>query len=325
MEVKSSVRKRRMDRMKQIVASERGEHPHRSAPDWTGAAWNSREPQPYRVPADPDGRPEDRRSSPGEDRLREPLPLQWEYGQEDDPEYVWKSQERERWSSLEQAGRASGGEWRSGGGGGLKPPSTRQIGVKLVVSVALFGAVWGVFQLNHPLAEQGRQWVRTALTEDYDFAAMSAWYEREFGGLPAFLPALGIKSDPQAQKASSPSPQRLYTPVHGKIVEAAKDGELGITIRTGPEAAVAALDTGRVAAVNTGTDKGTVVVIQHAGGLQSTYGWLQSTRLKPNDWIQGGETVGVAATDAAGGAGKLYLAVKKDNQPIDPAEVIPFD
>lgn len=311
MEMKSNIRQRRMDRMKQILASEREEYPHPAAP--SGAAGSGRHYHTY-----PDGRP-----GVPIDSFREAVPMQQEYGPEDDPEYVWKRQEKERWSSFEQGPRIDD-RFRKRDVG-LKPPSKRQIWIKLALSAALFGGVWGMFRIDHPLTERGRQWVSAALTEDYNFAAAAAWYERNFGGLPAFLPAFGEKTTPQAQKANSSSLQHLIAPIHGKIVEAAKEGELGITIRTEPEASVAAIDTGRVTAVNTATDKGTVLVVQHANGLQSTYGWLQSTNLKVHDWVKGGETIGVVTTDAAGGAGKLYVAVKKDNQSLDPAEVIPFD
>ncbi|TMV52915.1 hypothetical protein FE783_01615 [Paenibacillus mesophilus] len=318
MEVKSNVRQRRMDRMKQIIASEQGEHRSDVRPVRSGG---SRAQGPAKTSY---GWTQDNEygKTERERGVREEEPQRIDYSRED-PEYVWKRQERERWSSFERApGPASDGWMESGG---LKPPTVRQIWIKLGISAVLFAGIWGMFRIDHPMADQGRQWVKAALTEDYDFSAVAAWYEREFGGLPAFLPSLRAKADPEAQKASSPSLQRLYSPVRGKVVGAAANGDPGVTIRTEPEAAVAALDTGRVVSVSTATDKATVVVIQHAGGLQSTYGWLKGTSLKPNDWVKGGETIGSVTTDAAGGAGKLYVAVKKDNQYVNPAEVVSFD
>jgi stage IV sporulation protein FA len=319
MEVKSNVRQRRMDRMKQIIASEQIEYRNESgrADNVSGRLHGQAQTSYGRPPGSPAAG-----SGYAERGIREEEPMRTDYGRED-PEYVWKRQERERWTSLERAVGPSPDDWTNRGG--LKPPTVRQIWIKLGISAVLFGGIWGMFRIDHPLADRGRQWVSSALTEDYDFSAAAAWYEREFGGLPAFLPALRAKSDPEAQKASSPSVQRLYTPVHGKIVGTAADGELGVTLRTEPEASVAALDTGRVVSVSTGTDKATVVVIQHAGGLQSTYGWLQGTTLKTHDWVKGGETIGSVTTDAAGGAGKLYVAVKKENQYVNPAEVVSFD
>jgi stage IV sporulation protein FA len=318
MEVKSNVRQRRMDRMKQIIASEQGEYRSdvRQAQSGANRIRSQAQTSYGWTPDNGYGKPESERV------FREEEPGRVDYGRED-PEYVWKRQERERWSSLERATGSAPDGWMESGG--LKPPTVRQIWIKLGVSAVLFAGIWGMSGVDHPMADRGRQWVKAALTEDYDFSAVAAWYEREFGGLPAFLPSLRAKSDPEAQKASSPSLQRLYSPVHGKIVGAAADGDRGVTIRTEPEAVVAALDTGRVISVSTGTDKATVVVIQHAGGLQSTYGWLKGTSLKTNDWVKGGETVGSVTTDAAGGAGKLYVAVKKENQYVNPAEVVSFD
>lgn len=301
-----------MDRMKQIMASG---HSDRIGNGHMGGSANNGLRQ-----QDPDRRFITTNTG---NEYRGDEPFMQSYAREDDPEYVWKRQERQRWSTLAQLGDSSRDPNREDRN--WKPPSVRQIWVKLGISAVLFGAIWGMFQIDHPLARQGRQWVRTALTEEYDYSKMAAWYERHFAGLPAILPALGGKTDPAAQKASSTSLGRLYAPVHGKIVDRLTEGELGITLRTEPEAPVAAIDTGRVVAVNANSDKGTVVVIQHASGLQSTYGWLAETPLKIHDWVKGGETIGSVTTDAAGGAGKLYVAVRKDNQYMNPAEVIPFD
>lgn len=323
MEVKSNVRQRRMERMKQIVAASEQRDQRDEARQAGSDAGRSRgrEQTSYaQTPGDPVGgygaagpsvRDEETARA---DRLRE------------DPEFVWKRQERDRWSALEEhvGVVSSSGAWNDRVGG-LKPPTVRQIWIKLGISAALFAGIWMMFQVDHPLADRGRQWVRAALTEEYDFSAAAAWYEREFGGLPAFIPALRAKTDPEAKKASSPALQHLYAPVRGKVVASSVDGEPGVTLRTAPDAPVAALDTGRVVTVSAGTDKATVVVIQHAGGLQSIYGWIADTTLKANDWVKGGETIGRVTTDAAGGAGKLYVAVKKDNQYLNPTEVVAFD
>ncbi|WP_146250273.1 M23 family metallopeptidase [Paenibacillus flagellatus] len=333
MEIKSNVRQRRLDRMKQIVASDHGGRLDAGEPAGT-AGGNPRPPAGagrYGSGMAPDRRirkgAAESEGSPGY-RADGPLPAGERLddrfgGRFDDPEYVWKRQERDRWSSWESP--SVGGRGGTFDDGGLKPPSVRQIWVKLGISAVLFGAVWGLFRIDHPLADRGQQWVRAALTEDYDFSSVAVWYERTFGGLPAFLPAFRDKSGPEAQKASSTELHKLYAPVHGKIVAKASAGDLGITLRTEPEAPVVALDTGRVIAVSTGTDKGTVVVVQHTGGLQSTYGWLDRTTLKKHDWVKGGEPIGSVTTDPAGGAGKLYVAVKKDDQYVSPTEVVSFD
>ncbi|MBD2861005.1 peptidoglycan DD-metalloendopeptidase family protein [Paenibacillus oceani] len=315
MEVKSNVRQRRMDRMKQIVASEQG---IRSGNDKTvfheeaydGQRERSGHDSSQYRPVNLNGSGREDLSSARDDRM-------------DDPEFVWKHREQERWTAM---GRAEQPGWTdTPDNGGMTPPSVRQIWVKLGLSAVVFAGVWGLFQLDHPMAQRGQAWVRTALTVDYDFTAVAAWYERSFGGVPAWLPSIREKDAPEAQKASTSSLGRIYVPVTGKIVSRSGDGDLGITLRTEPLAAVIAIDTGRVVSVTSGTDKGTVVVVQHADGLQSTYAWLQSTTLQKNDWVNGGETIGSVTTDAAGGAGKLYVVVKKDNQYVNPTEVIPFD
>lgn len=337
MSVKSNIRERRQHRVKQIMASG-----GRSAPDGERLPYPATADYGYqqRERVEPESEISERRwenhpdSPPMEEgpeyRRNQEIP---ERGWNDDPEAMWKRQERELWMSLNDSRygpprrgnpvqpETDGGAGAAGGG-----PSFRRgrIVVRLALSAALFAGVWFMFRLDHPYAETGKRWVTAALTEEYDFAAVAAWYEREFRGLPAILPTLRPQGAPEAQKANS-SPHSLYAPVKGSIVETERSNALGVTLQTAAFAAVVALDTGRVASVTGGGDQGTVVVIQHANGLQSTYGWLSDTSLKKNDWVEGGERIGSVTTDAASRTGKLYVAVQKEGRYVPPSEVVAFD
>lgn len=337
MSVKSNIRERRQHRVKQIMAS-------------GGRPATDGERLPYSSTVDY-GHLRSERAEPvfemsERNRENHPDPVPMEEGTEyrrnkeipervwnDDPEAMWKRQERELWMSLNashfgppQLGQTVQPEMDGGSGAAGGGPSFRRgrVLVRLALSAVLFAGVWFMFRLDHPYADTGKRWVTAALTKQYDFAAAAAWYEREFRGLPAILPTLRQQGAPDAQKANS-SPHSLYPPVKGSIVEMERTNALGVTLQTAAYAAVVALDTGRVASVTSDGDRGNVVVIQHANGLQSTYGWLSDMTLKKNDWVEGGERIGSVTTDAAGRTGKLYVAIQKGGRSVPPSEVVAFD
>jgi stage IV sporulation protein FA len=306
MEVKSNVKQRRMDRMKQLSQS--------SLPPNQNVLWK-REELPYT------GGPSPSLNEP----LREPVDERWQ-----DPEYVWNQRDRYRseraslltpisHNRIEYPVERSYRRSRL-----LDPPTSRQIWVKFGIAAVIFLLALGTFRFDHPLALKGRQWVTTALTTDYNFAAAAAWYESKFSGLPAILPASWRRPDPETQKASAVNARQLYAPVSGRIVTpyTVTDPMMAIETSSGEAKAI---DAGRILAVTTGTDTHIQVVIQHANGLQSTYGGLSQTTVKKYDWIKGGEIVGQVAAGAGNKAGRLLFALKKDNQWIDPTEVVPFD
>ncbi len=300
MEVKSNVKQRRMDRMKQL--SESTLRP-------AGQVSWKREELPY----------------VDINRVKEP-----QYETDDlrfqDPEFAWKQRDRFRNERPASWGQINNNyeEYERKRNGWIKPPSARQLWVKLGVAALLFGVSFGTFQTDHPYALKGREWVTKALTEDYNFALAAAWYESKFSGLPAILPASWRHEDPEIQKVSTVNARQMYAPVTGRILTSYTEAEPMIKVETAAVEAKA-MDTGRVLAVQTAADNLVQVVIQHADGLQSTYGGLSQSTVKKYDWIKGGETIGRIAADNQSKSGRLLFAVKKDNQWIDPTDVVPFD
>lgn len=308
MEVKSNVKQRRIDRMRQLS-----------------------EPSPQRQLQPQAQRQQQRQSIPNvlpttttQEPVHLPTDERWL-----DPEFVWNQRDRYRSESSEWTSPSynridypiertyTGNRW-------LSPPTRRQLWVKFGVSAVIFALALGTFRFDHPLTLKGRQWITSALTTDYDFTATAAWYEAKFSGLPAILPASWRRADPETQKASTVNARQLYSPITGQIIVPYTLSDPMITIETASGEAKA-VDAGRIIAVTTGTDNRVTVVIQHANGLQSTYGGLSATTIKKYDWIKGGEIVGQISAGAGNKTGRLQFAMKKDNQWIDPLDVVPFD
>lgn len=312
MEIKSNVRQRRMDRMKQL-AERKPTHP--TTMD-SGLYPRDRLPS-ERLPV-----PQD---APPPLQTKEYIDERWL-----DPEFVWKQRDRYR---SEQAPLWTSSPPRDYRDPASKTPNWRnpfggnQFWLKVGISAVLFALGAAAFRFDHPLALKGRQWVTTALTTDYNFEAARAWYASKFSGLPAVLPASWRRADPEAQKAATVNARQLFSPVVGKIVTPYTVTDPMMAIEpASAQGEAKAMDAGRVLAVTTGPDGRVQVAIQHADGLQSTYGGLAQTTLKKYDWIKGGEPVGViAASSGNSKAGRLLFAVKKDNQWIDPTDVVTFD
>ncbi|BFT74932.1 peptidoglycan DD-metalloendopeptidase family protein [Paenibacillus sp. P36] len=235
----------------------------------------------------------------------------------EDPEYAWQEK------ILMDKTLSGGGPPEDGERGLFAPPSPRKIAVKLLVSCVLFASLYGMFQLNQPWANKGKQFVAASLTQSYDFNALSTWYTNQFGGSPSFIPSFNRVGD-EAVKVST-SKRTLYAPVKGSIIKPF-DGtnQLGVTLNTAEYAPVYALDTGQVVFSGVSAETGTTVIIRHPGGMQSLYGGLSEVSVETGDWMKVGELVGKASKkDPA--KGTLYVAFTRDGRPVNPTDVISFD
>ncbi|KRE74678.1 M23 family metallopeptidase [Paenibacillus sp. Soil750] len=259
------------------------------------------------------------RSSPSVDFLMptrqiEEMPLyadpDWRRRMED-PEFAWR-QKLMMDTANDDAER-----------GILTPPSARRIALKLLISGALFASVYGMFQIDKPWANQGKLYITAALTQSYDFTALSAWYADKFGGAPSFIPSFN-RAGNEAVIVST-SKRTLFAPTKGSVL-VSYDGTIhkGVKLNTAEFAPVYAMDTGQVIFAGTTTDTGLTIMIRHPGGLESLYGGLSEITVAVGDWMKVGEPIGKAsAKDPT--KGNLYFSVMKEGVTINPVDVITFD
>ena len=302
METKNKVRQRRMERIRSIQEAGAGSRPYHMP-------GQDEELRPFRA------RHDEAESRRERGQLTQPeLSGRW-----DDPEYAWRHRwEREMGDNPYEAPvrYAGGGRWI---------PGKKGFRWKLIVSCVVFALVYGMFQWNHPWANQGKAFVSAALQDPFDFQAVALWYERQFGGTPGLLPALNPVKQPDAEKVSVLS-KHYFVPVkESKIIAPFEPSRLGVTLETKPDATVSAMDTGLVVYVGSKEDTGYTVILRHANGLQSVYGWIDQGRVELNDWIKGGETIGTVSKNSTNQSGYLYFAVSKDNKFMNPADVVKFE
>lgn len=228
-----------------------------------------------------------------------------------DPELLWKRQQQlwDRRYREEHSDKHWGGFW--------SPVHFRN---KLIVSSLLLALLWGIFQLEQPWASGVKRAIEHALTEEFDFNALEQWYSGHFDGFPSFIPAFDFNTP--SEKVSSSSLRALHVPIQGHIDTPFSPEHPGVKLITAMHERVRSVADGRVLFVGETAQTGLTVIIQHADGLRTIVGYLDSTLLEINDWIKGGETVGVVSPIEKHGV--LYFGMKKEHEFLNPAEVISF-
>lgn len=205
-------------------------------------------------------------------------------------------------------------------------PYRKGMRLKIILAILLFMSIWGMFRLNTPWAMKGQQVIRSTLSQEIAFQSISAWYAHSFSGTPSFIPSLHSPSGEDSTKVNASGLQKsFFMPVYGKVVVPFSSSYQAIMLQTQANALVCAIETGRILSAGLKEDTGYTVVIQHAGGFQSTYGMLQPAQWKKDDWITLGEVVGKATTPKGQTKGNIVLALMKDAEYINPTDVISFE
>lgn len=160
-----------------------------------------------------------------------------------------------------------------------------------------------------------RSFVKQTMTQEFQFAAISKWYEQQFGEPLAILPT---------EKKSTESPSYAI-PATGRVLEKFAENGQGIMVETDSNASVEAMSEGIVIFAGTKEKIGKTVIIQHADGSESWYGNLGTITVKLYDFVEKGKEVGKAANETNGAKGAFYFAIKQGDRFIDPIQVVPFE
>ena len=301
MDVKSNVKKRRAERIRQLTMED-AVGPLPTDPGWGSA--------PGRAVAPPRSKP--RPASSGQD------------DSDPDPELLWKRGQG-RWQDP-YAGAYGGGKGDDelmGPGSGRSPTFWSAMFVRLVISTLLFAAIWGMNRYEPAWATPIRAFIAKSLTVEMDFQAAQAWYERYFGGAPSFIPIFKTNEDHGLRVGATAA---FSLPIEGSLASPFALSLKGVEIipDTG-SLQVKAIDTGRVVRVAREAETGQTVTVQHAGGYLSVYGHLDQISVEKGDWLEGGDVLGSLPPRTQSPLPTLYFAIKKDDRYIDPADVIPFD
>jgi stage IV sporulation protein FA len=187
--------------------------------------------------------------------------------------------------------------------------------LKGILSVLLFFGVALLGQTDAALLDKPKAWTSGVLTKEFPFAKVNLWYQESFGSPLALTP----QSDPTVADTSSD----LALPVSGSVQETFQSNGQGMMIAPGETTDVSVVRDGIVifAGKDRKTDK--TVIVQHADGTTSTYGYLSAVDVHLYQFVKNSDHVGKFTPEAEHES--VYFAIEKDNAYIDPVQVIKVD
>ncbi len=193
--------------------------------------------------------------------------------------------------------------------------------LRTLTAIVLFFAVAILFQNGSATLDGARHFISEAYKKEFNFAAISNWYETQFGRPLALIPrehniAIGdVELNPEIAYA---------VPASGQIRESFEQNGKGILVET-EEEYVEAVRSGFVISVGQQENSGKTIGIEHYDGSESWYGMLSEVEVKLYDHIEVGKPVGKVTVNEETGKGIFYFSLKQGDDYINPNDVISFD
>ncbi len=152
------------------------------------------------------------------------------------------------------------------------------------------------------------------LQDEFPFAKVNVWYQDIFGSPLAFSP----------QPETSPKMEHGgVMPVSGDITETFQVNGKGVKISPGREVDVSAHQDGVVVFAGKTADTEKTIIVQHADGTNSSYGFLKDFDVHMYQYVTANQRIGKFTPDA--GREAMYFSIEKENLFLDPVEVIEVD
>lgn len=185
--------------------------------------------------------------------------------------------------------------------------------MKAMVSVSLFFAVAIVMDSKHPILTTSKVWTSHALTNDFPFARVHAWYSEIFGS------PLGL----EPKVTPSENDEVFQLPVHGSVTEHFHSNGTGIYITPDASEKIHAWEAGIVTFVGKKKDTNKTIVVQHADGSKTTYGNMSDTDVHFYQHVVQNQQIGsFADTDDDT---PVFFSLEQDDSYVDPIQVIKVD
>lgn len=188
---------------------------------------------------------------------------------------------------------------------------------KVLLSAILVLSIGILFKNQNTNLDKARTFVTSTLENEFQFAAVTDWYEAKFGEPLALLPVN------KNSENDIVNPDKYSVPATGKVLESFAVNGQGIMVETESKV-VEAMDAGKVLEVANKEELGNTIVLQHADGTKTWYGNLKSIDVKLYDYVEAGQEIG-EVMDEGDKKGTFYFAIKQGDTFIDPIQVIQFD
>lgn len=183
--------------------------------------------------------------------------------------------------------------------------------IRLFVSILLIAIIAIVFQLQQKPFDIVQNKITQVMEKEFKFAVISNWYESRFGEpLTFFQENTKLKNDTEVIQAS------------GKVLENFQTNGQGIMIET-TVTKVESLEEGLVIYAGEKEELGNTVIVQNVDGSETWYGKLDSIAVNVYDEVNKGEVLASAVVENE--LSTYYLAVKQNEEFVDPNQVISFE
>lgn len=223
----------------------------------------------------------------------------------------------------ERHGFARMPSYEAGPGEGEHPLFRKEVFfLKLLTSACLVLIIAILYKNPSTKLEPAREFVNQTMEKDFQFAAVSEWYEGKFGKPLALFPLPKEITDEKQQTVDN---EHYALPASGKILEDFEVNGKRIMIQTGKGAEVEAMNEGIIRYVGNQEGFGKTVIIQHADKSETWYGNLNSILVGLYDYVEKGKKVGTVTDSQSESTGVFYFAIKKGDEFIDPIQVIQFE
>lgn len=199
---------------------------------------------------------------------------------------------------------------------------------QILAAVSIFLIVAIMFKSPANQWGQAKHFVNQTFEREFQFAAVSTWYEDQFGKPLAFLPGDNNSQVGTTEGINETNREGFAVPAAGKILESFEVDGKGITVETGKDSKVEAVNEGVVIFVGPKEGLGKTVILQHADGSETWYGQLDEInieKVKLYEFLDSRTALGQVSNQVDGETGTFYFAVKKGDHFIDPIQVISFD
>lgn len=94
----------------------------------------------------------------------------------------------------------------------------------------------------------------------------------------------------------------------------------GIIVTAPAGTAVRAVHSGRVVFSDWLRGSGNLIIVDHGNGYVSLYAHQQSLNKRSGDWVNRGEALGLAGSDAGSGVPGVYFEIRRNSQALNPVD-----
>ncbi|PKR85219.1 M23 family metallopeptidase [Heyndrickxia camelliae] len=190
---------------------------------------------------------------------------------------------------------------------------------KVLASALLVLVVAIIFKSNAPIFQDARYVVKQVMDKEFQFAAVSNWYEKKFGKPLAFLPFQN------KEKQDSKTKPVYDLAASGRVLTNFSSDGRGVMIETKNNEPVKSMNSGTIVFAGKKDDIGNTVIIQHADKTESWYGNLKTINVHPYEQVAAGTKLGTVSNTEDTSKGEFYFAIRKGETFIDPIQVIKFE